>query len=237
MIRDYVCVDIETTGTNVGYSKILEIGAVKVRNGKKIDVFSELINPEIPVPGYITDLTGITNDMVYGKRGIEEILPEFIDFAGDDILLGHNVRFDYSFLKQGAIDLKLDFDKKGMDTLKIARKVLPDLESRALDYLCTYYGIRDENHHRAFNDAEVTAKLFEILMEQYGEKYPEMFEPFDFKFKVKKIQPITDKQKKYLTDLMKYHNIQPDFNIDSLTKSEASKKIDKIISEKGKILY
>lgn len=152
-------------------------------------------------------------------------------------MLGHNIRFDYSFLKQGAIDLKLDFDKKGMDTLKIARKVLPDLESRALDYLCTYYGIKDENHHRAFNDAEVTAKLFEILMEQYGGKYPEMFEPFDFKFKVKKIQPITDKQKKYLTDLMKYHNIQPDFNIDSLTKSEASKKIDKIISEKGKILY
>lgn len=74
--------------------------------------FPELINPEIPVPGYITDLTGITNDMVYGKRGIEEILPEFIDFAGDDILLGHNVRFDYSFLKQGAIDLKLDFVKR-----------------------------------------------------------------------------------------------------------------------------
>lgn len=237
MIKDYVCVDIETTGTSAKWNKILEIGAVKVRDGQVVDQFSKLIYPGVAVPDYITDLTGITDEMVMDKEDISVVLPEFIAFAGDDLLLGHNVLFDYSFLKQNAINLNLSFDKSGMDTLKIARKTLPKLESRALDYLCTYYGIKDENHHRALNDATVTSQLYHILMEQFGQDYPLLFEPKKFIYEVRKQQPITEKQKKYLMALINYHKIQADFNIESLTKNEASKKIDKIISEKGRILY
>ena len=235
MIKDYVCVDIETTGIRPKWDRIIEIGAVKVRNGKEVDSFSELIYPGVPVPLRITQLTGITNEMLAGKQGIGEVLPKFVEFAGEDLLLGHNVRFDYSFLKQNAMNLNIEFDKWGMDTLKIARKTLPRLESRALDYLCEFYHIKDENHHRAFNDASVTSQLYLILMEQFGKEYPEIFEPYEFSYKVKKMQAITERQKKYLTDLIRYHNLRVDFDIDSLSKNEASRKIDKILSEKGKI--
>lgn len=235
MIKDYVCVDIETTGIRPKWDKIIEIGAVKVRDGKVVDIFSELIYPGIHVPPRITQLTGITDEMVAGKSKIEEVLPRFVEFAENDLLLGHNLRFDYSFLKQNAINMNLEFTKQGLDTLKIARKVLPQLESRALDYLCDYYNIKDENHHRAFNDASVTSQLYLILMEQFGDENHSVFDPFELAYKVKKMQGITDKQKKYLTDLMRYHNISVDFDIDTLSKNEASRKIDKILSEKGRI--
>ncbi|MFR2365436.1 MAG: 3'-5' exonuclease, partial [Eubacterium sp.] len=87
----------------------------------------------------------------------------------------------------------------------------------------------------AFNDASVTSQLYLILLEQFGETNPEVFKPYEFSYKVKKMQSITDKQKKYLRDLMNYHQIKMDFDIDTLTKNEASRKIDKILSEKGKI--
>lgn len=235
MIRDYVCVDIETTGCYVKTDKIIEIGAVKVRDGKVTDVFSHLINPGIDVPPYITKLTGITNDMVKDKEDIETVMKRFVEFAGDDILLGHNIMFDYSFLKQSAINHNIPFDKFALDTLKIARKALPELESRALDYLCKYYDIPDENHHRAFNDAEGTSKLYLILGEKYEEMYPEVFEPKELVYKAKKIQPATIKQIKYIKDLINYHNLDIEIDYDNLSRSEASRKIDKILSENGRI--
>lgn len=235
MVKDYVCVDIETSGVRVKWDKIIEIGAVKVRDGQVVDTFSRLINPGVRISTYITELTGITDEMVKDKPFIEEVLPEFVEFSQDDLLLGHNIIFDYSFLKQNAINQKLKFEKMGIDTLKIARKTLKGLESRGLEYLCNYYGILDENHHRAFNDAQVTHQLYKILMEKFGDEYPGLFEPYQLVYKAKKMQPITERQKKYLKDLMLYHKIDMDFNIDELSKNEASKKIDKILSEKGRI--
>lgn len=235
MLRDYISVDIETTGVNAKWDRIIEIGAVKVRDGKVTETFSELINPGVRVSSFITELTGINNDMLSDKPTIEEVLPRFIQFAGDDFLLGHNIMFDYGFLKQNAINLNLSFDKWGIDTLKIARKTLKGLESRGLEYLCNYYGIKDENHHRAFNDANVTSQLYMILMEKFGGELPGLFEARELVYRVKKLQPITERQKKYLTDLMKWHHIEPDFDISMLTKNEASKKIDKILSENGRI--
>lgn len=235
MIKDYVCVDIETTGVASKWNKIIEIGAVKVRDGIVVDTFSKLINPGIKLPDYIISLTGITDEMLIGKPDITEVLPEFIEFAADDCLLGHNIMFDYGFLKQNAMNMKRTFEKQGIDTLKIARKTLPNLESRGLEYLCTYFGIKDDNHHRAFNDAKVTSDLYMILMERFGDAFPELFQPKDLIYSVKKLQPITDRQKKYLLALMTYHKITLDFDINSLTKNEASKKIDKILSEKGRI--
>lgn len=235
MVKDYVSVDIETTGTNAKWNKIIEIGALKVRNGEVVETFSELINPGVSISPFITELTGITNEMLIGKPAIEQVLPKFVEFAKDDYLLGHNIMFDYGFLKQNAINLNLTFEKSGMDTLKIARKTLKGLESRGLEYLCSYYGISDDNHHRAFNDARATSELYMILMGQFGSQMPDLFEPHQFTYTVKKMQPITDRQKKYLADLMRYHNIEVDFDINTLTKSEASRKIDKILTEKGRI--
>lgn len=235
MVRDYVCVDIETSGVNTKWSKIIEIGAVKVHDGEVVDTFSQLIYPGVAVSGFITELTGITDDMLKGQPEIEEVLPKFIEFARDEYLLGHNIMFDYGFLKQNAANLKLEFNKSGMDTLKIARRVLSGLESRGLEYLCKYYGIEDKNHHRALNDAMVTSQLYLILMKEFGEEYPKLFEPKELVYAVKKLQPITDRQKKYLSDLLAWHHITPDYDINLLSKNEASKKIDKILSEKGRI--
>ena len=235
MVKDYVCVDIETSGVRVKWDKIIEIGAVKVRDGKAVDTFSELINPGLKLSPYITELTGITDEMLKDKPFIEEVLPRFIEFTGDDVIMGHNIMFDYSFLKQNAINQKLKFDKMGIDTLKIARKTMPELESKALDYLCRYFGILDENHHRAFNDAAVTVELYNILCGKFGAEYKEVFEPQPLVCKIKKIQPATAKQIKYLKDLMAYHGIEEQIEYDKLSKNEASKKIDKIISKKGRI--
>ena len=138
MVKDYVCVDIETSGVRVKWDKIIEIGAVKVRDSKAVDTFSELINPGLKLSPYITELTGITDEMLKDKPFIEKVLPRFIEFTGDDVIMGHNIMFDYSFLKQNAINQKLKFDKMGIDTLKIARKTLKGLESRGLEYLCNY---------------------------------------------------------------------------------------------------
>lgn len=237
MIKDYVCVDIETTGAQSKWSKIIEIGAVKVIDGEVVDTFSELINPGEPIPALITDLTGITNEMTNDCEYIEPILKRFIEFSKGFILLGHNIRFDYTFLRQNAININEEFEYKCMDTLKIARKVHKELPSRALDFLCSYYGILDENHHRAFNDADVTSQLYQIFCDKFGQEYPEVFEPFNIEVKIKKVQPVTAKQIKYLKALCDYHKIDIDYDIEELSRSEASRKIDKILSEKGRILY
>lgn len=234
-MKSYVCVDIETTGVSPQWHRIIEIGALKVKDGEVVDTFSELIDPRDRLPKAITELTGITKEMLIGKPGIDEVLPKFIEFVGDEVLLGHNVRFDYSFLKQNATKLGLEFQKTGMDTLRIARAKCASLESRSLDFLCKHFNIVDENHHRAFNDAKVTHELYMMFYEMFRDEEPDLFKPFDFKYKPKKSSPITAKQKKFLEDLISYHNLTVDYEIDELTKSEASRKIDKILSEKGRI--
>lgn len=237
MIRDYVCLDIETTGCQSKWSKIIEIGAVKVKNGEIVDTFSELINPGVVVSEFITELTGISNDMVSDKPGIDQVMPRFIEFVGDNIIMGHNLMFDFSFLKQNAENLGMSFEKEGIDTLKISRAVLKELHSRKLDYLCEYFEIKDENHHRAYNDAMVTSQLYEILLEKYYETNSEVFSPQRLEMKVKKLQPITERQKKYLLNLCEYHRINMDYDVEKLTKNEASQKINTILIEKGRILY
>ena len=124
-----------------------------------------------------------------------------------------------------------------MDTLRIARAKCPDLQSRSLDFLCEHYNINDENHHRAFNDAKVTHELYMMFYDMFREDTPELFQPVQFIYKPKKSSPITAKQKKYLLALISYHNLGVDYDINELSKSEASRKIDQIISTKGKIIH
>lgn len=236
MIDNYISLDLETTGLHPKNDRILEIGAVKVVNGKETEVFSQLINPDTPISPIITQVTGINDEMVKDCPFVQDVLPDFIDFCDCEVILGHNLMFDYSFLTVNAVNMDLKFEKKGIDTLKIARKYLADLESRKLDYLCSYYGIEDKEHHRAFNDAAVTSRLYQKLSELFDNEEDNTFSPKILVYKTKKQSPITQKQKVYLIDLIKYHRIDFELDIDKMTKSDASRMIDKILSSYGRIL-
>ena len=119
VIKDYLCLDIETTGLNPKTEKIIEIGAVRVRNGNITESFESLVAPGRPLGERITDLTGITDEMLKNAPAREEVIPKFLEFAGEDILLGHSVLFDYSFLKKAAVNCNYQFERTGIDTLKI----------------------------------------------------------------------------------------------------------------------
>lgn len=237
MLENYVIVDLETTGLEVKRDKIIEIGAIKIRKGYEPEVYNTFVNPGIPISERIVELVGITDDMVRDAGNIRDVIKEFIDFTEDLPLLGHNLMFDYGFLKTAASAEGLRFEKQGLDTLKIARKYLPDLPSRRLDYLCEYFGIEDLQHHRAWNDAKVTGELYQILCERFlglEETDEKDFEPKALCFTVKKDSPITMKQQKYLRSLLMRHGIEADCELDLLTKSDASKMIDHIISQYGR---
>lgn len=129
---NYVAFDIETTGLNPKYEKIIEIGAVRVRDGAAQDTFSTFVNPGKGLPERIIELTGIHDADVADAPYMDEVLDTFLDFVGDDALLGHNLMFDYSFMKKAAVNQKKTFEKSGIDTLRIARRFLNDVESRSL---------------------------------------------------------------------------------------------------------
>lgn len=234
MLKDYVVVDLETTGLSAKDDRIIEIGAIKVMEGEVREVFETFVNPGCVIPQRITEVTGINDEMVREAPYIETEIGRFIEFAGEVPLIGHNLMFDYSFLKVNAVNNKLAFEKVGIDTLKIARERLAELPSKRLDYLCSHFGIRDENHHRAVNDAKVTYELYKILCELF-ETEEEVFEPRELVYRAKKQSPATEKQVKYIKALAMAHNIKLDYEAEKLTKSQASRIIDKIILEYGKI--
>ena len=231
----YVVVDLETTGLQPARDRILEIGAWKVVDGKITEKFWEYVNPQMDISERIQELTGISNETVKDARVISEVLPEFVAFCEGFDLLGHNILFDYSFLKQQAVKLKIPFEKNGIDTLRIARVLLPELESKRLEALCTYFQIDLTHAHRAYYDALATWHLYERLKERAYLGQEEIFAPKELIYKPKKQSPITQFQKAYLNDLVKYHKIDLHVCVDSLTKSEASRLIDRISSEYGRI--
>ncbi len=231
----YVVVDLETTGLQPAKDRILEIGAWKVVGGKITENFCEYVNPQIEISERIQELTGLSNDMVKDARTIDQVLPEFVAFCDGMDLMGHNILFDYSFLKQQAVKMKIPFEKNGIDTLKIARVLLPELESRSLGSLCEYFLIDLTYAHRAYYDALATWSLYERLKERAVEGQEAYFAPKELLYKPKKQSSITEFQKAYLNDLVKYHRIELHVCVDGLTKSEASRMIDTIISEHGRI--
>lgn len=234
-MREYVCIDLETTGLEAKKDRIIEIGAVKVKDGAVVEEYGTLVNPQMEIPARITELTGITNEMVAGKPCVREAVEHLVEFCKDLPLLGHNILFDYGFVKHNAVNLGMTFEKKGMDTLKLARVFLPDLPSRSLQNLRVYYGIPQDDAHRALEDARTTYLLYERLRKEFEEKSPELFIPWDLIYKVKKQSPVTPAQKRYLQDLAKYHKIDLNVEVESLTKNEASRLIDTILSTRGKI--
>ena len=167
---ELVVFDIETTGLYPMKDRITEIGAVKVKQGQVIDRFSELINPEIPIPDNIIKLTGITDVMVKGKDTIKEVLPRFLEFAGDAPLVAHNASFDTGFIRAKAREMGLEVNNVVIDTLQLSRKLLTELKKHKLNLVCEYLGISLDNHHRAADDAEATAgvmlKFIEIMRDK-----------------------------------------------------------------------
>lgn len=233
MTTSYVCVDLETTGLNPKYEKIIEIGAVKVVEGQVVDTFSTFVNPGRKLEERITELTGITQQHVEDAPDIEQVLPGFLEFCGDFALLGHRILFDYSFLKKAAVNQKLTFEKKGIDTLRIARRFLPELPHRTLPYLCEHYGIVHQAH-RALHDAEATCRLYQILFETYYKEDEDCFKPQALIYQVKKETPITKPQKERLLRILDQHKLTLDMDIDKLTRSEASRITDKILAKYGR---
>ncbi len=156
----FVVFDIETTGFSPIKNKIIEIGAVKIVNGEIVDRFSEFINPEVPIPYRITKLTSITDDMVIDAPTREVIIPKFVEFCKDAVLVGHNVGFDISFINQNCKELKIDVDYTTVDTLWLSRYFFPLQAKHTLDAVAKTLNVVLGHHHRAVDDAECTALIF-----------------------------------------------------------------------------
>ncbi len=167
---EYIVFDIETTGLSQKKNKIIEIGAVKVKDGEEIDRFSEFINPEEPIPYSIEQLTSITDEMVMHAPTVDVILPKFLEFCGDDIVVAHNAAFDTGFIKKNAKDLGMKFDNTIMDTMTLSHVLLPELGKFTLDRVCKALNVKNEHHHRAVDDANATAKIFIKLYEMLVER-------------------------------------------------------------------
>lgn len=238
MTDSFVVVDIETTGLNPATERIIEIGAVRVRENQIEETFDVLVNPGRALSSFIVELTGITDEMLAEAADTKTALSQFMEFAGEDVLLGHHISFDYSFLKKNIVNAGGSFERLGIDTLKIARAVLPDLEKRSLEYLCEYYNIHNAHAHRACDDAQATAELYLRLKEEFygkSEETDKLFLPAPLVCQVKKDSPITAAQIRYLRALLEYHKLDLGIKPESLTKSEASRHIDKIILNYGRI--
>ena len=166
----YVVFDLETTGFSPNTCKIIEIGAVKVENGVITERFSEFVNPQVPIPFKIEELTGIRDDMVMGAGTIEDILPRFMEFCKGCVMIAHNAEFDMSFIRKNCMDLNLSCDYTVGDTVAMARILLPSLHRFKLDTVAKALKISLENHHRAVDDAECTAHIFVKFIEMLKER-------------------------------------------------------------------
>ena len=197
-IQDFVVLDLETTGLSVKEDQILEIGAVKVQGGEVTASYETFVNPGRKVPERITELTGIRDEMIANAPDVETAVRGFLDFCGGLPLLGHNILFDYSFIKQAAINARLDFEKEAWDTLKISteRPSRTSGEQKTFEALCGYYQIPREHAHRAMDDVLETLALFRKLEEGFSEDHPEWFAAAPLKAKMKREVPATEAQKK-----------------------------------------
>ena len=225
----FVVFDIETTGLDSFENEIIEIGALKVKYGKVVDSFDHLIKPNHPISDFITDLTGITNEMVENAESIEEVLEQFINFIGDNILMGHNVNFDINFVydhaeKYNNYNLTNDF----IDTLRLARKLLPEMPHHRLSDLADYYNIDKTGHHRALKDVEMTLEVYNHLVEEILNQYGNLD---NFKKQIYKnsydnfsdLTPQTDKIDK--NNLFYDKNIAITGNFANFPRKEAVQKI------------
>lgn len=166
----FVVFDLETTGFSAEVDRIIEIGAIKIKNGEIVDNFSKFVNPKIPIPFRIEKLTGINDSMVMEAEPTEKILPEFLEFCGDAVMVAHNAGFDTSFIINNAERLGIKYDPTIMDTVLLAQFVIPNLHNYKLDTLCKHLAVSLENHHRAVDDAQATAYIYLKMVKMLEER-------------------------------------------------------------------
>lgn len=165
-VSDYVSIDIETTGFSPTFDEIIELGAVKYRNGVEVDTFSSLVNPYVLIDDFVSQMTGITNEMLASAPPLEEVLPKYIDFLGDDILVGHNIHFDVNFIYDACENLNLPpFDNDFIDTMRLAKRMYKELNNHKLDTLINFFSLPPRTLHRGLGDCELTAKCYQKMLE------------------------------------------------------------------------
>ena len=233
-IADYTVIDLEMTGLLAKTDKIIEIGAVRVRNGQVADTYGTLVNPQRAIPEKVQRLTGITDEMVKNGEKEDEAVEKLLEFIGEDILVGQNVIFDYSFVKQWAINHRRPLEMKAWDTLRLAQNLLPKEQPKKLEALCEYFHIERTRAHRALDDALETKLVFEKLVELAGEKEEELLKPKALQYKAKRQTPATAHQLERLKEFVEFHNIKEDIPYEKLTRSEASRLMDKYLAIYGR---
>ena len=163
MFKDYTIIDLETTGLSPNYNHIIEVGCVKVRGGDEFARLQLLIKPPEQIPWRITDITGISNNLVRNAPRFEDVAQQVYNFLNDELIVGHNVRFDIGFLKKKFSEtLSMDFDNKYVDTIFLCKKVFPDFESYGLENISKELGIESE-HHRALADCLTVKKVIDCI--------------------------------------------------------------------------
>lgn len=169
---DFVVFDLETTGAKTPPCRITEIGAYRIVNGRIAGEYQTLVNPETPIPAFITSLTGISNAMVRNAPRFGDIAPDFMDFIGDSVLVAHNAHFDMRFLNHeiGRIHRDYRVGNPHLCTVQLSRKLLPDLANHRLHTVAEHYSIRIKNRHRALDDAFATARIFEDFLLKLEER-------------------------------------------------------------------
>ncbi|MGL4991101.1 MAG: PolC-type DNA polymerase III [Sarcina sp.] len=167
---EFVVFDIETTGFSSKNDKIIEIGAVKIKNGEVIDKFSCFVNPKRTLPAIIIELTGITDEMLIDADSIDNVILKFMEFVGNATMVAHNAAFDVSFIKKNLRDLNKGFNNQVLDTVALARFLYPELKKVKLNIVAKHLGISLENHHRAVDDAKATAEILQVCFKKLEEE-------------------------------------------------------------------
>ena len=236
MINEYVVLDLEMTGLSAKTDQIIEIGAVKIKDNQVVETMECLVNPRCKIPTRVVKLTGITDEMVQSGRDRDEAMRELLVFIDGQVLVGQNINFDYSFLKQWAVNHKCPLEAKACDTLKLARMLLPAEQPKKLENLCQYFGIERAREHRALDDAIETWQVFEKLKELGSslENADTYFAPRTLEYRAKKQSPATPRQIQRLKEYRELHQIDDEINWENLTKSEASRIMDKYILVHGR---
>lgn len=160
---DYIVIDLETTGLSCAKNEIIEISALKIKNDKIIDTFTTLVKPEKKVGRFISNLTGITNEVLENAPKISCVMNDFLNFVQNNIVLGHNVNFDVNFIHANSLKiLDKEFNNNFVDTLRLSRKYC-EIENHKLQTVAKYFKINTQGHHRALNDCKITYEIFKAI--------------------------------------------------------------------------
>ncbi|MFI3201929.1 MAG: 3'-5' exonuclease [Eubacteriales bacterium] len=231
MVNNYVVIDLETTGLKPKEDRIIEIGAVKVCEGAIVDTFQSYVNPAMKISELTQSITHIKQAELDKAEYIEDILEEFFDYLEDVPIVGHNILFDYSFLKKVAVQNQYTFDKCGIDTLQLSRKYIPQAPSKKLESMCDFFRIQ-YTPHRALEDAMATYALYQKMSEYCQEVRQVAPTPLYVRFKKEAV--ITKQQIERLEELIQRYQIQITYDVNKLTKNQASRYTDQILATYGR---